>query len=196
VAAFLPADNYARLPSRYQKGIEQAVTLFRFLEAKQDVSFAPVFTPLLGPLDEAARGVLVGLLGNDVPDDRQAQADFFAPDLGNLPPGEAGFHERQGVNLRRTLVDRNGLMPIGLLRWALDYARHSRRSVGGVFQAVRQRFSEVAQTDLYELIDRVYSFRNEYIAHQERELSEPAIARQALGEWARGLHRVWSLCLE
>jgi type III restriction enzyme len=196
VAAFLPAADYARLPSRYQKGIEQAVTLFCFLEAKQDVSFAPVFTPLLGPLDEAARGILVGFLGDDVPEDRQAQADFFAPDLGNLPPGEAGFHERQGVNLRRTLVDRNGLMPIGLLRWALDYARHSRRSVGGVFQAVRQRFSEVAQTDLHELIDRVYSFRNEYIAHQERELSEPAIARQALSEWARGLHRVWSLCLE
>jgi type III restriction enzyme len=193
LSAFIAAEDFARLPSRYQKGIQQAVTLFRFLENKEEVSFAPVFTPLLGALDEAARGVMLDFLGDDVPDDRAAQRDFFNPDLSLLPTGEANFHERQAANLRRTLVDQNGLMPIGLLRWCLDYTRTSRRVVGGVFQAVKARFADATKTDLYDVVDRIYNFRNEYIAHQERELSDPTLTRQALTEWVSGLYRVWRL---
>jgi type III restriction enzyme len=193
LSAFIAAEDFACLPPRYQKGIQQAVTLFRFLEKKENVSFAPVLTPLLGPLDEAAKGVLLDFLSDDVPDERGAQREFFEPDFSHLPIGEANFHQRQASNLRRTLVDRNGLMPIGLLHWCLDYTWHSRRIVGGVFQAVKTRFVDAAKTDLYEVIDRIYSFRNEYIAHQERELSDPALARQALCEWVKGLHRIWRL---
>ncbi|MCJ7833663.1 MAG: hypothetical protein MUQ20_04685 [Deltaproteobacteria bacterium] len=38
----------------------------------------------------------------------------------------------------------------------------------------------------------IYTFRNEYVAHQDRELSDPTIAEKALMEWAGGLYRVWS----
>jgi len=91
------------------------------------------------------------------------------------------------------LVDNNGLMPIGLLRWCLDYARHSQRMVGGMFQSVKTCFAKIAEVDLSEVIDRIYVFRNEYIAHQDRELSDPNLVKQALTEWIQGLYRVWKL---
>lgn len=42
------------------------------------------------------------------------------------------------------------------------------------------------------LIDKIYSFRNEYVAHQDRELSDSELAKQALIQWSSGLHRIWS----
>jgi type III restriction enzyme len=106
--------------------------------------------------------------------------------------GEANFHKRQATNLERTLVDQNGLMPIGLLRWCLDYALTTRRKIGGVFEVVRTRFADVSQTDLYSVIDAIYRFRNEYVAHQDRELSDPEISKEALQQWANGLYKIWS----
>ena len=108
------------------------------------------------------------------------------------PHEEPNFHVRQATNLERTLVDQNGLMPIGLLCWCLNYVRTTRRKVGGVFEVVRARFADVSQTDLFSVIDAIYSFRNEYIAHQDRELSDLELAKKALVQWASGLHRIWS----
>src|SRR5437016_5313617 len=61
-----PSDLEA-LPSRYRKAVEQAAILFRFLERKDSASFSPVFQPLLGPLDEAARGLILECLLPDLP---------------------------------------------------------------------------------------------------------------------------------
>ncbi len=193
VSVFLSDVKFKQLPSRYQKAIDQAVTLFHFLKKKKDVSFAPVFTPLLGPMDEAARGMLLRKLKDDVPADRVTQYEFFRPNLADLPTGESNFHIRQAKNLERTLVDQNGLMPIGLLRWCLNYAGTTRRKIGGVFEVVRNRFAHVSQTDLFPVIDAIYSFRNEYIAHQDQELSELELAKKALIQWVNGLYKIWDL---
>jgi len=192
VSAFVPMKIFRELPSRYQKAVEQAVVLYHFLKNKEDVSFAPVFTPLLGPMDEAARGLILRELKEEVPEDRSEQYAFFHPDLTDLPTGEANFHKRQATNLERTLVAQNGLMPIGLLRWCLDYACTTRRKTGGVFETVRIRFADVSETDLFSVLDTIYSFRNEYVAHQDRELSNPELTKEALQQWASGLHRIWS----
>jgi len=32
----------------------------------------------------------------------------------------------------------------------------------------------------------------EYVARQDRELCDQELAKQALIQWARGLHRIWS----
>lgn len=190
ISAFLPSSEFRELPSRYQKAVQQAAMLYQFLQNKADISFAAVFTPLLGPLDEAARGMILRKLTDHVPSDHGEQYDFFHPDLSALPTGEADFHRRQAGNLERTLVSHNGLMPIGLLRWCLDYARTTRRKILGVFEAVRTEFASPARTELFEMTDRIYRFRNEYIAHQERELSDPELAKKALGEWAGGIYRI------
>lgn len=190
---FIAPVDFAHLPSRYQKAVEQSVTIFRFLENKAHVSFAPIFTPLLGPLDESAKGVLLDFLGKNVPDDRIKQRDFFEADLRYMSQGEARAYIESARNLRRTLVDRNGVMPIGLLLWCLKYTRNPHRSLGGIFKAVEMRFSNFAKKDLYEMIDRIYSVRNEYIAHQNRELNDPNLARRTLQEWIQGLYRIWRL---
>jgi type III restriction enzyme len=192
VSVFLSLNSYKELPSRYQKAVEQAVTLYHFLKNKDDVSFAPVFTPLLGPMDEAARGMILRELKDDVPAGRSERSAFFHPDLTDLPTGEANFHTRQATNLERTLVDQNGLMPVGLLRWCLDYAHTTKRKIGGVFELVCTQFGRISQTDLFLAIDAIYRFRNEYVAHQDRELSDAELAKQALIQWARGLHWIWS----
>lgn len=43
-------------------------------EKKEAVSFAPVFQPLLGPIDDAAQAVLVAKLAQDVPTEATATA--------------------------------------------------------------------------------------------------------------------------
>ena len=192
IAEFLDADAFNELPSRYQKAVEQAVTLFHFIQNKDAVSFAPVFTPLLGPIDEAARGLIVRKLQDEVPAERNRRYDFFRPKLSELPTGEANYHQRNARNLEKTLVDRNGLMPIGLLRFCLDYASSTKRQVGGVFAAVRSCFADAAAgLNLLLTVNQIYDFRNQYVAHQEMELSDPDLAQKALANWATGLHKIW-----
>ena len=74
-------------------------------------------------MDEAAKALILRQLQEEIPADRNRRYEYFHPDLSELPVGEANFHKRQANNLERTLVDQNGLMPIGLLRWCLDYTR-------------------------------------------------------------------------
>ncbi|MBW2087326.1 MAG: restriction endonuclease subunit R, partial [Deltaproteobacteria bacterium] len=191
IAEFLDTDAFNELPSRYQKAIEQAVTLFRFMQNKDDVSFAPVFTPLLGPVDEAARGLIMRKLQDEVPSERSKQYDFFRPDLSDLTTSKANYLKNQARNLERTLVDQNGLMPIGLLRFCLEYASGTKRKIGGVFAAVRSCFADAAGSDLLLTVNQIYDFRNQYVAHQEMELSDPDLAQKALIQWANGLHKIW-----
>ncbi len=192
---FISAEDFADLPQSYQKRIQQAVVLLRFHEEREeDFSFSPVFNSLLFPLDEAARGLIVSALGDKVPDDpRLRQRFFFFFYLSNLPRGAAGFHQRQGDNLRRTLQEGDGLMPIGLLKWCLEYARSPKVSPSGVFLAIKTHFAEIAKTDLLDLIDRVYTFRNECVAHQDKEIKDAKTARVALKEWISLLLWIWGL---
>ncbi|MBN2061150.1 MAG: DEAD/DEAH box helicase family protein, partial [Deltaproteobacteria bacterium] len=187
----IPLSELNALPSRYKKAVQQAMSLYQFLRNKEDASLAPVFTPLLGPLDEAARGLILRRLQDQVPSDRKLQREFFRPEMDELPTGEANYHKRQASNLERTLIDQNGLMPIGLLRWCLDYVQTHRR-IGGVFEAVRKSFEDISKPEFFSVVDSIYQFRNEYIAHQDRELSDSNIAKDALKLWTKGLFYIWN----
>jgi len=80
---------------------------------------------------------------------------------------------------------------MGLLKWCLDYARNPKTPPGGIFSAVKAAFFEAAKTDLLDTVDRIYSFRNEYIAHQEKELADRELAKEAMRDWISGLRRIW-----
>ena len=188
---FIAEKQFNELPSRYQKAIEQAVTLFQFMKNRPDVSFAPVFTPLLGPIDEAAKGLMLRKLQNDAPSDRSKQYDFFHPDLSDSTTSKANYLRNQTRNLERTLVDQNGLMPIGLLRFCLEYASTSKSDKGGVLAAVRARFAESAKSDLLLTVNQIYDFRNQYVAHQETVLRDVELTKTALGKWSTGLCKIW-----
>ncbi len=191
-AEFIGKADFAALPPAHQKMVQQAIGLFQFLEKKPGSSFAPVFTPLLGPLDEAARAVMLKLLGADIPTEREAQRAFFEPGLGHLSEKDAEMYRRRGKDLKRTLVDHNGMSPIGLLRWCLQYSRKSDVSPGAVFDAVKRHFSGISE-DTYKFVSSINTFRNDYVAHQEKELTDSSVARKNLEDWTIGLRRIWSL---
>ena len=189
---FISDADFSILPSAHQKMVRQAVSLFRFLENKSGQSLAPVFTPLLGPLDEAAKALLLRRLGPDIPAERDAQAAFFAADAGGLSAKEAEMCQRRGSDLKRTLVDHNGTSPIGLLRWCLDFAGKATPAVSEALRCVRLRFAAL-EPETGKMVNRINQFRNDYVAHQGKELGDVARARDELREWIAGALKLWGL---
>lgn len=118
--------------------------------------------------------------------------EFFQANASGLTEKEAEDFKRRGSNLKRTLVDHNGLSPIGLLRECLEYARESKGSIGPVFDCVRKQF-QVDLDKTYKLVSGLNSFRNTYIAHQKKELTDPVMAKTAMADWTNGLCRIWKL---
>jgi type III restriction enzyme len=191
LSEFISTECFDVLPPRYQKGVDQAVSLFRHLERKTGVSFAPPFTALLGALDEAARGLMIDLLGPDVPEDPKQLEEFFEPDVSSLPTKDGDTIKWNARNLKGTIVDRKGTMPIGVLRWSLNYAKSTRQSFGGIFDSIKKQFAPIASKEFVKQIEKINGFRNTYVAHQEQPLEDVEQARVALKEWAAGLYDIW-----
>ncbi len=60
-------------------------------------------------------------------------------------------------------------MPTGLLSFCLEYAKKDTEPIPGIFAAVHTQFADLKDTDLKELLDQTYEFRNTYIAHEKKE---------------------------
>jgi type III restriction enzyme len=183
VASIIDGETQAALPSRYREAAEQAVQLFQFLRTKQAVRFSPVFTPMLGSMDEAARGLLKRNFASDVPTASADRDLWFRPSFGALKPGTVKNLEDLAHNLKKTLVEDAGLSPIGTLRHALEYACDSPHNFGGVFGAVKERFGDEAGKQLFAAVQKVNSFRNTYVAHQVKDLTDAALSEENLKHW-------------
>lgn len=190
VEAFIDLALLEQLPSRYRGAIEDASRLLQFSESTEARSFSPVFQPLLGPLDEAAKALIIGRLQDAVPVSAPNQHAFFNPSFGALTGKDRNYYGKQAGNLRRTLVFRNGISPIGLLAFCLEHARRG-KGLGGVFAAVRERFADLARTDLCSAVQTINEFRNTRVAHGETPVNDPAEARAKLKEWVSGLCSIW-----
>jgi len=184
--AFLAPADLDALPQRYRKAIEHAVTLFYFHEKKEGVTFGPVFQPLLGCIDHAAESILIERLAPVVPATDSEQKDFFEPDLSSRKKKDADFLVDIANRLRKLIVYRSRMMPTGLLVNVLDHAGTS-KPLGGVFGAIVSEFSPLLQSPIRELVKQVYDFRNNYIAHQNQELTDVELTRSALGTWSKAL---------
>jgi len=193
IDSFINPGDFQKLPTRYQKAIEQAVVLFKFLEKKKDVSFSPVFTSLLGPLDEAARGLILDALLPYVPKTSQEQKAFFDPYCKNLHEKNQLWLKRHSSNLRRTLIDRNGLWPSGLLQFCLEYALTSKDNVGGIFESIKEAFISYAKESLLQTVAQITDFRNKYVAHQEEELTDAKTSSDGLKMWIVGLGKLYQV---
>lgn len=183
VYEFISEDDLGSLPLRARKGIQDAALLFNYMAKKQKMSFSPVFQPLLGPLDAAAEVVLLERLEPALPEESEEQAAFFSPDLSAEKKKHQNFLENQASLLRRFLVHRSPIMPVGLLRFCLDYAGKDEEAPEGVLAAVRERFADLPESDLPVLLGEVYDFRNTYIAHAKAELTDRKEAEDGLRRW-------------
>ncbi|MFO0508626.1 MAG: DEAD/DEAH box helicase [bacterium] len=175
------------LPPRYRKAVEQATMLFRFFENKEGMNYSPVFNALLGSMDEAARGLLIRRLQPSLPTAVQDQKVWLDPYLGEVDRRMETHYRTMAQNLKRTLVFKNGLSPVGLLRSCMDYALNDNTKIGGVFEATRQAFRVAGGRDMLAMVERINDFRNTYVAHQEKELLDSKVAETHLVDWIRGL---------
>ncbi len=82
-------------------------------------------------------------------------------------------------------------MPLGLLSFCLDYGRQADHPVGGVFASITKRFSLFGEPDFYQMIEELRDFRNTYVAHQEKDLTDIDMAHAALIKWIGGLLRIY-----
>jgi type III restriction enzyme len=180
------------LPDRYRRAAEQAISVFRFLEKKENINYAQVFQALLGSIDEAARGLLLKRLLSLIPDPGQEQRAWFNPYVDNLGRAQSQHYLGIAQNLKKTLVYRNGFSPLGLLRTCLDYALNDSTKITGVFEAVKQMFRVKGAADLLTVVANINDFRNTYVAHQEQELKDVNLARDQLTKWIAGLSYIHS----
>lgn len=178
------------LPSRYRRAADQAVMLYRFFENKEGMNYAPVFTALLGSIDEVVKGFLVRRLQPEMPVTVDDQKAWFAPYLGGVDRKAEDYYRKLAQNLKRTLVFNNGLSLIGLLRSCLDYALNDTTKIGGVFEALQTQLRFQGGRKVLETVTRINDFRNTYIAHQEQELTDKNLAEQELKIWIEALHMI------
>ena len=82
VQGFVDQKTLNALPERLRKAADESISLFGFFEKKQGVNYAPVFTALLGVIDETAKGLILQKLTPRMPPNMQNQRDWFEPHLG------------------------------------------------------------------------------------------------------------------
>ncbi|MEW6238906.1 MAG: hypothetical protein AB1656_26275 [Candidatus Omnitrophota bacterium] len=182
------------LPPRYKKAAEQAVMMFKYLENKEGISFGSVFQPLLGVLDEAAKGVIVRKLEPEMPVSQTNQKAWFKPYFSYPEPKNKRHYEDIAANLKKMLVYSNGISVLGLLRNCYDYALNDNLKLTGVFEAIKRKFRVEGARAVLDMVTEINDFRNNYIAHQgEGDITDKAIAEQHLKGWIEGLHRLISL---
>jgi type III restriction enzyme len=171
------------LPSRYRRAADQATMLYHFFENKKGINYAPVFTALLGSIDEVAKGFILRRLQPEMPTTVEEQKIWFTPSMESVDRKAEDYYRKLAQNLKRTLVFNNGLSLIGLLRSCLDYALNDTTKIGGVFEALRIQLRFQGGRKLLETVTRINDFRNTYVAHQERELVDRDLAKQELKIW-------------
>jgi type III restriction enzyme len=190
VDSLIDLEILSALPSRYRRAADQSVMLYRFFENKEGMNYAPVFTALLGSIDEVAKGFIVRRLQPELPTTVDEQKAWFTPYMGSVDRKTEDYYRKLAQNLKRTLVFNNGLSLIGLLRSCLDYALNDTTKIGGVFEALHTQLRFQGGRKFLETVTRINDFRNTYIAHQEKELTDRNLAEQELKIWIEALHRI------
>lgn len=191
VQEFVPQREFSKLPSRYQSNIQQAVMLYRFLENKENMSFSPVFTPLLGALEDACNTMILARLLPVMPTGRVAEKDFFNPILSGIDQKKLKYYQDELKKLERTLIFRSPISPMGHLKFCLEYAIKPKEVLGGVFGVIKLHFGSDHDKQLLEVLGSAYQFRNKYIAHQEHATVSKDIAREQLSAWTTTLRLLY-----
>ncbi len=176
-----------RMPPRYKKAANEALELFALLKNKEGFNLSPVFQPLLGSIDEAATGVIIRMLDAEIPTIAKQQLDWFEPFYGDISRADESKFKAISKNLKKTLVYRNGLSPIGLLNNCIEYALNDNRRIGGVYQSIKKKFKIAGSREILASVKVINEFRNTYVAHSEKELRDSKLAEQELKRWIGGL---------
>jgi len=69
----------------------------------------------------------------------------------------------------------------------MDYALNDTAKIGGAFAAVKGRFKVQGGRDMLSMVKGINDFRNTFVAHQEKELTDARLAEMQLKAWIEGL---------
>ena len=186
--SFFTPEVFGKLPERGWKAAREALELYRFFERKTDSpNFAPVFSALLGAMEDASKGFIRTSLGGRVPADRREQDDWFEPYMPGVKGRDEARYRNMARNLKRGLVYGNPLSVIGLLRSCLDFALNDSSKLGGVFDAVRDSLRVSGSRKLLRRVTEANDFRNGYVAHPDKELTDKGLAERNLKQWVETL---------
>ena len=185
---FYSEATLAKLTARERKAAEDAAELFRYFENKADVTnFAPAFNTLLGPFDETAKALIIKLLQGRMPANRADQDNWFDPYLGAVEHKHRERYQKLAKNLKRGLVYGNIYSVIGLLCTCLDYALNDTSRIDGVFKTVREAFRFSGARNLLTQVSAANDFRNTYIAHHQKDLTDKRLSESNLKQWVETL---------
>ncbi|TYR36066.1 restriction endonuclease subunit R [Mesorhizobium microcysteis] len=191
---FFGKEVFHALPLRAKKAATDALELYRFFEKKEEApNFAPVFSALLGPYDEACKTTIVKRLQGNLPTTPVDQRDWFEPYMGDADKKNLKHYENMAKNLKRGLVYGNPHSVIGLLRSCLDFALNDKSKIGGVFEAITAAFRFDGARSFLNEVSAVNDFRNTYVAHTEKELRDAATANSNLKSWVATLSRILTI---
>jgi len=185
---FFGKELLGKLAPRAKKAAEEALEIYRYLEKKTDVtSLAPVFTVLLGSVDEAAKAFILRLLQPLLPTQKADQQRWFEPDFADVPHRELRHFQNMAASLKRALVYGSVHSAIGLTRSCLDHAVQGSPKIGGVFASVREAFAVPDAAAHLKMIGDLNDFRNTYVAHHEKPLTDRFLVEQNLRSWVATL---------
>jgi type III restriction enzyme len=153
------------LPPRLRKAVDEAVALFRFLENKPEANFAPLFQPLLAPLDDAAKHFVFNALSPELPADRVDQEEWFTPPMRRANSKAMPHYTRMGREVKRLMLWNNPATPSGLLRDCLEFALNDTTQPEGCFSAIRSVLGAKKFRSLQTSVKAVVELRNGCIAH-------------------------------
>jgi len=142
-------------------------------------------------VDECAKGLVVQKLSPHMPANQVDQQDWFSPYLGKVDQRMRRHYEELGRNLRKTLVYRSGVSPLGMLRSCLDYALNDSTKIEGIFYTMKSSLRFSGGRELLDQVRSLNDFRNTYVAHQENPLLDSKQAKEALADWIGTMGKLW-----
>jgi hypothetical protein len=84
-------------------------------------------------------------------------------------------------------VHGNARYRTGTLVFCLEVANQWQIIPPGVWQAVKTEFASPAFAALHTELNTTNEFRNNYVSHDENDLTDTEVARIALAQWTRCL---------
>src|SRR5207248_1505113 len=151
------------------------------------------FQALFYPIERLCGEILKKSLGPCVPSSPQDRAYYFDPPLSGLPVPEQNELKKHQRWLQKNLVHAANCNRVGALLYCLRFAGSPGRSLGFVWDDVRNVFSKPVFDGLYDKLDGISRFRGRYIAHGDEPLTDGELATKAMSEWIAGISSLYEV---
>ncbi len=169
--------------------VTQAAETLQFNIDSDHPRLAPAFSALWGQVEALCHKILLRI-GPYMPTDYHSERAWFET---------IGWQQKEriltncGKTLRDMLVHGNARFRTGTLVFCLEVANHWQAVPPGVWEAVKKEFDSSKFEVLHTELNTLNEFRNNYVAHDENDLTDTEIARTALAQWTRCLELLYSL---